>query len=216
MTWRLCLSRARSKKRDDRGQIRLLTLAEARARVRFPFGAPPFKPCSGVVRRAISPEEAFGLAARIPLLGRHAQAGQKLRVLLALVEPLPELRPPLDQRLVDDLHGPTLPLAAGLDEQEPRFGQTMRDLFGRVAVLRELTQLQEGSDRPRTLGRDEPEQDRPREPLFPGGERREHGVGVRRQRPCNAAERAIAVHGEQLAVTIARFPQLGGREMEER
>ncbi len=123
----------------DGQQIALLAPAEPDAPIGSAGSAAALVPRPGVLRRAIAPEQPLGLAARLPLLSRGAQPGQELRVLLALGEPLPELRPPVDQGLVDQLHrraiARTAGLLASLDEQEPRAGQALDHLHDRVAGI---------------------------------------------------------------------------------
>ena len=212
--------RALGESHDGR-EITLFALAEPDARARPLLGTTVLVPSLGVLGRAIAPEQALGPTARLPLLGRGAQSGQELRVLLALVEPLPELRPPVDQGLVDQLHGRALALPAGLDEQEPCAGQVLDHLRDRVAsvplaVLRERAELIHAHHRARALGRDQAQQHRAGQPLLARRQRREHRVRVDGQGTGDAAELLIAVPRQEPALPIPRFPQLRGRELQER
>src|SRR5262249_39152839 len=149
--------------RHDGAQISLLPLAQPEVRVLRLLDAPAIEPRPRLLGRALAPEQALGLIARLPLLRRRAQTGQELRVLLALREPLLELRPPLDERLVHDLHGPSATLVRGLDQEQPRVGKVLDHLLHLAGVLGERPELRQAHDRARALGRAEAQEHRPAE-----------------------------------------------------
>ena len=62
-------------------------------------------PKARLLHRFAAPEQPLRLAARVPLLRGGAQLRAERGVLVALVEPAPQRRPPAGERLVDELDG---------------------------------------------------------------------------------------------------------------
>src|SRR5262249_14177543 len=141
-------------KGDNSKEITLFALAEPQMRTSPMIRAPTLEPRPGVLGRAVAPEQTRGLVARFPLLCRDPQPRQKLCVLLALTQPLLELRPPVDERLMHQLHGRALPLATRLDEQQPRVREVTDHLL-HGALRGESAQLGDADHRARPLRRDE-------------------------------------------------------------
>src|SRR5262249_36899487 len=150
-------------------EIPLLSRAKPQGRTRALLGPPALDPGAGILGRAAAPEQALGLLTRLPLLGRGVELREKLPVLLALGGPLLELRPAVDERLVDKLNRRALALAAGLDKQEPRVGEALDHVLHRAAILREPAELAQAYHRARALGRHQAQEHPPREPLVHRG-----------------------------------------------
>src|SRR5262245_10382372 len=176
----------------------------------------PPAPALVLGERVPAPQEARVAALGVPLARRGAELFHERGVTLMLVEPAPQCRPAMDQRLMHDLDRGTVAAIEFLHDQQAAIDQQVQQPLYLVALGGELTQLGEPYDRAGLLGGDQPEQNRPAERYFLWPEVTEHAIGVARQRAGHAAHRDVSRVREQAARSISCLPEPCGRELKQR
>src|SRR6185436_18406155 len=95
----------------------------------------------GLGGRLAAPQQARIEALLLPLARRDAQLIDQRRVVLVLVEPAPQRRPALDQRLVDDLDRRALVALQRLDDQQAGVDHVIDQALDLADLARQLAQL---------------------------------------------------------------------------
>src|SRR6185436_6600596 len=178
-------------------------------------------PQAGFLGGLAAPQQARGVAPGLPLLGGVAELLEERGILVVLVEPAPQQRPAVDQRLVDQLDGGARGGAAalgggGLADQQARADEAIDEAVDLGGIGRQLVELGDGREGAGALGGDQAQEQRADQRLLALAALGDDRVGVARQRAGDAADAVVAVDGEPAARAVAHLPELGGGELQER